>query len=258
MSTRVLTITTLSFYLAIAATAFLQAGQDPASVPAPVAASSRTVWNGAFTAEQAGRGAMQFGTHCASCHAPDLSGGEGPALVGESFMNSWRESSVDALLDFTRKNMPHSEDGTAEGTLALNIYQDLVAHILNSNGFPAGSTELTTQTAAGVAIIRREGPGELPNSTLARVVGCLERSGPSGWKVTKATRPIRVVPSAGSTIAADRARELGEREVELKFVLTSLQRYIGHKVVASGTLIGEGASGGINVDGVSSLATTCQ
>ena len=58
--------------------------------------------------------------------------------------------------------------------------------------------------------------------------------------------------------AADRAVPLGDREVELKFVLTPLTRYIGHRVVATGTLIGEGGSGGINVDSVSSLATTCE
>jgi mono/diheme cytochrome c family protein len=248
---RVLSVIALSCFLASTAAVMLRAQTAPA-------APARTVWNGVFTAAQAERGAQQFGTNCASCHASDLTGGEGPALIGEPFMNSWRESTVDALLEFVRRNMPHSEDGTAEGKLPLNVYQDLVAYILSNNSFPAGQTELTLETAQNVAIQRREGPGELPNSTLARVVGCLERVGTNGWKVAKATRPQRVVRSAGSTTAADRALALGDREVELKFVLTPLTRFVGHRVVASGTLIGEGGSGGINVDNVSSLATTCQ
>ena len=70
---------------------------------------ARTVWNGVYTADQAQRGSQQFGTHCASCHAADLTGGEGPSLVGESFMNSWRESTVDALLEFlTSKEIDYS------------------------------------------------------------------------------------------------------------------------------------------------------
>ena len=248
---RVLSVIALSCFIASTAAALLRA-QDAPAVPA------RTVWSGVYTAEQAQRGNQQFGTHCASCHGADLTGGEGPALIGESFMNSWRESTVDALLEFVRRNMPHSEDGTAEGKLPLNIYQDLVGHILSSNNFPAGQTELTVASSQNVAIQRREGPGDLPNSTLARVVGCLERVGTSGWKVTKATRPQRIIRAAGSTAAADRAVALGDREVELKFVLTPLTRYIGHRVVATGALIGEGGTGGINVDSVTSLAATCQ
>ncbi len=246
MRTRLLTLTALALFVAVTASAVLDARQA-----APAATS---VWNGVFTAEQAARGQAQFMAHCAECHMPDLSGGEGPALVGDRFWTTWQESTVHALFDRISKNMPFDDDGKLAGTLPRQTYLDVVAHILNSNAFPTGATELTVESGVGVQIVRREGPSELPAGTLVQVVGCLAKA-PGGWRVTMATRPGR----AGSvTTASARTAALGDREFALKFVLTSLDRYVGHRVVASGALIGAGGSDGINVDLVTSAAATCQ
>lgn len=192
--------------------------------------------------------------HCAECHMPNLSGGEGPALVGSRFWTTWQEATVRAMFDRISKNMPFDDDGKLAGTLPRQTYIDVVAHILNSNGFPAGSAELTPDTSVGVQIVRREGPTDLSAGTLAQVVGCLERAG-SNWKVVKATRPTR-----SGSLTADSAKtvELGDREFTLKFVLTPLTRLVGHRVLASGTLIGTGGADGMNTDLVTSVADTCQ
>ncbi len=185
---------------------------------------------------------------------PDLSGGEGPALVGDRFWTTWQESTVRALFDRISKNMPFDDDGKLAGTLPRQTYLDVVTHILNSNGFPTGAAELTVDSGVGVQIVRREGPSDLPSGTLVQVVGCLAKA-PGGWRVTKATRPGR----AGSiTTAAARTVVLGDREFSLKFVLTSLDRYVGHRVVASGALIGAGGTDGLNVDLVTSAAPACE
>jgi hypothetical protein len=246
MRFRFLILTATALFLGTSAAVVLHAAQ---------AAGPRTIWDGAFTSEQAMRGQSQFAENCASCHAPDLSGGEGPPLVGDRFWNDWRESTLDSLLGFVSKNMPHSEDGSLEGKLPAATYANLVAHILNSNGIPAGTTELSMQSSAGVQIVGRNGPQALPSGTLAHVVGCLEKAG-STWRVVKATSPVRAAKT--STTAADREVALGTGEFTLKFVLTSLDRYVGQRVSANGTLIGTGGADGINVDVVTPVSPMCQ
>jgi S-disulfanyl-L-cysteine oxidoreductase SoxD len=234
-----------ALYVAATTAAILQARQAPGAM---------SVWDGVFTAQQAARGQTQFMAHCAECHMANLSGGEGPALVGDRFWTTWQESTVAALFDRISKNMPFDDDGRLAGSLPKQTYIDVVAHILNSNGFPAGQAELTETSAVGVQIVRREGPTDLAAGTLVQIVGCLQQAG-SGWRVVKATRPAR---SGAVTSAAAKTVPLGEKEFALKFVLTPLTRYIGHRVIASGTLLGTGGADGINVDLVNSVATTCE
>jgi S-disulfanyl-L-cysteine oxidoreductase SoxD len=243
MRIRSLTIAAFCGYVAASAAA-LQAGQ----------AAPRSVWDGVYTAEQAARGQMQFSQHCAECHGAALGGGEGPALVGDRFWTTWQESTVRALFDRISKNMPFSDDGSLAGTLPRQTYVDVVAHILSSNGFPSGAAELTPDTGVGVQIVRREGPTDLPAGVLAQVVGCLQRSG-NEWHVVKASRPAR---SGAFTTATAKTAALGDREFNLKFVLTSLDRYAGQKVMASGTLIGQGGADGLNTDTVTPVSPTCE
>lgn len=242
-------MTAVGLFLAVAGTSILRAQQ-------PGASANRTVWDGIFTSEQATRGRTQFAAHCSECHGGALEGGEGPALVGDHFWGSWRESTVDALLTHVSKNMPLSDDGSLAGTLSAMTYADLVSYILSSNGFPAGTTELSAQSSIDVHIIRREGPGDLPASTLAHIVGCLEKSG-ADWVLTKATRPVRVRGTGGAQ-ATDKDEPLGTQQFALKFVLTRLDRYAGYRMAATGALIGEGGADGINVDTVTPVSPTCQ
>ena len=43
---------------------------------------------GPYTAGQAAAGRAIYQTNCASCHAPDLTGREGPQLAGTNFLHS--------------------------------------------------------------------------------------------------------------------------------------------------------------------------
>ena len=242
---RLLTSSALALWVA-AALSTLVYGQAPAA--------PKTVWDGVFTAQQAARGQAQFMAHCAECHMADLSGGEGPALVGNRFWTTWQEATVGTLFDRISKNMPFDDDGKLAGTLPRQTYIDVVAHILNSNGFPAGPGELTPDSAVGVQIVKKEGPSDLPAGSLAQVVGCLEKAG-SGWKVVKASRPVR---SGSLNATAAKTVALGEREFTLKFVLTPLTRFVGHRVLASGTLIGPGGVDGMNTDNVATVTDTCE
>jgi len=215
------------------------------------AAQSKSVWDGVYTQEQAARGAVSFASNCTRCHAAEANAGEeGKNLAGKAFWNSFRESTVDHLLDFVSRNMPNG----AGGSLSANTYADLVAFILSRNDLPSGSTELTKDSAVGVQIIAKNGPGELPAGTLVRVVGCLAAKQGSDWILNTATVPERPNPAED---ANDSARPLGTRTYALKFVLTSLDKSVGHRLRVRGLLIGEGGRDGINVSLTESIADSC-
>ncbi len=241
-----LTLAAAAIFLATALSAVMNAAQATTFGP--------SVWDGSFSAAQAQRGSNAYSQHCSECHGPSLEGGEGPALVSDKFWADWRESTVDALLAFVSKNMPFDDGGSLAGSLSATMYADIVAHILNSNGFPAGTNELSAANAVGVQIIRREGPGELPASTLARVVGCLEKVG-SNFQIVKGTRPVRSEQRSATPAAAV---PLGDRTFLLKFLVTPLDRYIGYRMTATGLLLGEGGRDGINVDTVVPVTQMCQ
>lgn len=217
------------------------------------AAQASSVWDGVYTEEQAARGAISFAASCVRCHSSDPNAGEGgKPLAGEAFWRSFRESTVDHLLDYVSQNMPNG----AGATLSANTYADLVAFILSRNGLPSGSAELTREKAAGVRIIAKDGPGEIPGGTLARVVGCVSRKEGGGWILTRATAPERIQNSDPG--ADDTVRPLGERSYALMFLLTSLEPYLGHRMRVRGLLIGDGGRDGINVSVTESLSESCQ
>lgn len=227
--------------LLLAATATLGTAQT--------SSAARTVWDGVYTEAQAARGAMAFGQSCAGCHAlaPE---GKAP-LTGEPFWKSFAQKTAGDLLDFVSVNMPN---GTP-GSLSQSTYEDIVAFILKSNGFPAGTTELGRTAVAGAQIVPKDGSTELPADALVRVVGCLARSG-ADWVVTNATSPERaelVAPAGG----ADATRPLGKRTMTLKFVVTRLDPLAGSRVAVNGLLIGAGGADGINVTAVSRVAGKC-
>jgi cytochrome c5 len=232
---------------ALTAAAVAMITERPAS-----ALQSKTVWDGVYTQQQAARGAATFESTCARCHAAQPNGGdEGKNLAGKAFWDSFRESTVDHLLDYVSRNMPNG----AGGSLSANTYVDLVAFILSRNELPSGPAELTKESAVGVRIIAKNGPGELPNGTLVRVVGCLTGKEGNAWILNNATVPERPNPAADPD---DPVRPLGTRSYQLKFVLTSLDRYVGHRLRVRGLLIGEGGQDGINVSQTESVAESCK
>ena len=240
---------------ALVGTLGLAAAAAPFLVTAQAPPPGKTVWDGVYTEAQAARGRAAYQQHCAECHGGSLEGAEAVALKGDRFNLSWKESTVDRLFKQISANMPASEDGSLAGTLARGVYVDIVALVLQTNGFPAGSAELTPENAEGVTILARSGPGELPHSASAQVVGCLTRVGPRAWKVTRGSKPVRSGPLETPLTAS---APIGDREFPLLFVLTSLDKLENHRVLATGRLEGEGGAKGINVSTVSSQGAACQ
>lgn len=207
----------------------------------------RTVWDGVYTEAQAARGTTAFGQSCSGCHTLAAEG-KSP-LVGEPFWKSFAQETVGDVLKYVSANMPNG----APGSLNESTYRDIVAVMLKSNGFPAGTTELRRDDIVNVRIVQKDGSTELPANALVRVVGCLARNG-ADWVVTRATIPERAESTPGGD---DATRPLGSRTIPLKFVVTRLDPLTGSRVAVSGLLMGAGGADGINVTTVTRVVEKC-
>ncbi len=208
-----------------------------------------TVWDGVFTDAQADRAAGTFSQNCERCHTLAAQGTR--PLSGDKFWEGYTQKTVGDLLTFVKTNMPNGQGGSLPGP----TYNDLVALILKSNGFPSGKAELTPETVANVQIIPKDGPGELPGNTLVRVVGCLAPKSGADWTLTSATVPQRIEKTGA--VPEDATRPLGERTITLKFVLNRLDSFVGQRMAVTGILIGAGGVNGINVATVNRVAEAC-
>jgi len=107
--------------------------------------TSRTVWDGVYTTDQAARGAALYSSQCASCHGTALTGGESaPPLAGADFFSNWNGLTVGDLFERIRVSMPADRPGK----LSRDQDADILAYILSMNQFPSGKTELERQTEA--------------------------------------------------------------------------------------------------------------
>ena len=99
--------------------------------------SSRTVWDGIYSARQAARGDATFDLRCGTCH-------EASSFAGEEFMEEWDAQTVGDLYDFVRYAMPadsHEGYGSQE-------YADVIAYMLRLNGLPPGDRDLLPEPEA--------------------------------------------------------------------------------------------------------------
>ena len=223
------------------------------------AQTRKTVWNGVFTAEQAARGRTIFATTCAACHGADLGGVNPPALKGEVFVNHWMEGSLDALFSHVKSMPPNRAD------LGDIAYVELVAFLLDANGFPAGAQELKPEAIPNIQVEGKNGPAPVPNFALVEVVGCLERGPKDKWTLTNGSEPARTrnpAQSTASELAAAKAKPLGSQTLQLLDVdyfsnAFHPEAHAGHKLNAKGFLIRTASDLRINVTWAEELAADC-
>jgi alcohol dehydrogenase (cytochrome c) len=101
---------------------------------------------GPYTAEQASAGRAAYQTNCASCHAPDLSGREGPQLAGANFMGQWGDKTAGDLIGFMRATMPPGSNGS----LSDQTYINLAAFILDANSARPGERALNADSSVSI------------------------------------------------------------------------------------------------------------
>lgn len=95
-----------------------------------------------FTLGQASQGALAYYKNCAMCHGPGLDGQPGgfpgPALKGADFADPSYDFHVKDIFNFVAKLMP----AATPGSLTPEEDVEIMAFLLQQNGYPAGSREL--------------------------------------------------------------------------------------------------------------------
>src|SRR5579862_2903811 len=116
------------------------AGFVVAAVSLTAQQKPKTVNDGVFTADQAQRGKSGYDGVCARCHGVPLTGsqGNGPALKGSAFLAHWDKDTLGGLYTKIRDTMPLGGPGTLTDDVKLQI----LAYLLQQNGFPAGKADL--------------------------------------------------------------------------------------------------------------------
>src|SRR5262245_6638350 len=107
-------------------------------------ARPRSVWDSVYTEEQAKRGETIYAKECASCHRNDTGGEEASALAGPAFLANWDGLTVGDLYERIRVSMPPANPRR----LSRRQITDILGHMLKTNGFPAGKTELAKEAEA--------------------------------------------------------------------------------------------------------------
>jgi mono/diheme cytochrome c family protein len=100
----------------------------------------KNVRDGVYTADQALRGKPGYDGVCARCHGVPLTGsqGNGPTLKGPAFLAHWDKDTLGSLYVKIRDTMPQGTPGTLTDEVKLQI----LAYLLQQNGFPESKTEL--------------------------------------------------------------------------------------------------------------------
>jgi cytochrome c5 len=218
------------------------------------------IWDGVFTTAQADRGkAALLQNGCNGCHGAELEGSRGPSLKGDRFIRAWENGSLHRLFVNIRENMPPLNAEQVPATTKL----DIVAYLLQVNGFPAGSTELTLDQEAleSVLIIKKgaESSGP-PNFTLVRVQGCLTQRPDNRWALTNATEPV---PTRDEAPTATSARAGAASPGTQTFALVSVRpafkpdAHKGHRMEARGLLYREPDYAELNLTSLEMVDPRC-
>ncbi|RIH88548.1 c-type cytochrome [Calidithermus roseus] len=100
------------------------------------------VFPGWYSQAQAQRGRSLALQQCAACHGPKLEGRYGPPLAGPRFLARWGGRSAEELGRYIATRMPLGRAGSLESKQVL----ELIAYILQANGYPAGPKDLDSKS----------------------------------------------------------------------------------------------------------------
>jgi mono/diheme cytochrome c family protein len=194
---------------------------------------------GVYTGAQAERGKGRFVTSCGNCHGVDLKGAaeRGPALAGDPFMKTWQDRSAGSLFTKIKSDMPRNRPGS----LADDVYLDIVAFILQSNAFPDGPKELSAAVLDSVPLAKGDLNAKkvLPNFAMVALVGCLAKGPSDTWLLTNTSEPIQSKdePSTPEELKQAGSQPLGSDTFQLiSIVPFKPDSNNGHKMAVKGLL----------------------
>ncbi len=232
----------------LAAGAIAAAGQVVSSVD-----------DGVYTTVQATRGTAAYDAACGRCHRADLGGADGPALKDAKFAKDFAGRDLGVLYAKIARSMPRG----APGSLADGVYLDIVAHILEENGFPPGAAELTADRLHEIQVEPGR-PKPLPpvgDFSYVEVTGCLT-AGPGGaWSLTSAGEPVATVAPGSPdlrTVEAPASTPIGDRTYALPDAFAYAPgRLSGQRVRVRGLLVRTHESQRLTISAIDAVAPAC-
>ncbi len=222
--------------------------------------AKKTTWDGVFTSAQADRGKANFlAGRCGGCHKLDLSGDRGPALKGEDFIAHWENGSIATLFDKIRETMPPNAPNETTDDAKI----DIVAYLLQQNGYPAGRAELRADAAAlgTIDLIRKGQTSTIPNFSLVQVIGCLTPGSRNVWTLTKTSEPVltRDEEPSPSALKTAQTRPLGAQTFQLVSVVPfKPEGHVGEKMEARGLLYKDEKDARLNLTSLATVSSSCQ
>jgi cytochrome c5 len=216
------------------------------------------IWQGVYTSVQAERGKAVFNTTCLRCHGEDLAGNTAPALKGDRFQSSWGGDSIESLFTKIRDTMPPNFGTILDDQVKL----DIVTYILQTNGFPAGPSELLVggTDLATAQILKQGEQASVQNFSLVQAVGCLANGPNSTWILTRTAEPVGTREEAPSerALASAASKELGTKTFRLISVTPyKPESHAGQKVEARGLIYNEPGDERINLTSLRPTGANC-
>jgi len=117
-----------------------------------------------FDRAQVAHGKRLYAANCAKCHGADLQGVTAPALSGAAFAPASNSHlTIGGIYNYMATNMPADRPGK----LKDSEYADLMAFLLNANGYPTGGGKLTADAARASTTPLNAGPLSAAPGTMA-------------------------------------------------------------------------------------------
>jgi len=222
--------------------------------------AKKTTWDGVFTQAQADRGKDNFlAGRCGGCHKLDLTGDRGPALKGDDFLAHWENGSVVTLFDKIRETMPPNAPNETTDDAKI----DIVAYLLQQNGYPAGKADLRAEAdSLGIIDLVRKGQtNTIPNFSLVQVVGCLSQGPNNAWTLTRTSAPAltRDEEPSQAALGSAQSKALGAETFQLVSVVSfKPETHAGQKMEARGLLYKDEKDARLNLTSLQLLNSSCQ
>ena len=222
--------------------------------------AKKTTWDGVFTTAQADRGKQNFlAGRCGGCHKLDLSGDRGPALKGDDFLAHWENGSVVTLFDKIRETMPPNAPNETTDDAKI----DIVAYLLQQNGYPVGKAELRADSdSLGIIdLIRKGQTTTIANFSLVQVVGCLTPGANKSWTLTKTSEPVltRDEEPTAAALRTAQSKALGAQTFQLVSAVSfTPEEHQGQKVEARGLLYRDTNDARLNLTSLQTISNSCQ
>jgi len=181
-------------------------------------------------------------------------------LKGERFIAAWENGSLNRLFVKIRDTMPPLNAEQVSPTTKV----DIVAYLLQVNGFPSGSAELALDPDAldNLQILRKGADSTLaPNFALVQVFGCLTQNSDGRWVLSNSTEPTATKDETPTptTLKQGESQALGTQRFELVSVTKSFQAesHKGHKMEARGLLYRAATYAELNLTSLKMVAPSC-